>query len=140
MVKSASARHLTGTEELLSAMSNEDVKPERKRSNGTLWQYILMACCCILVIAAAGKGFLYLDNEINTVQSAVGSVVKDFNTLKAQVTAADTREQIAAANAEIEDLRMTNAQLRAEVKEIRDTLETVKARKNNASPAQRKRR
>ena len=140
MVKSASARHLTGTEELLSAMSNEDVRPERKRSNGILWQYILMACCCILVIAAAGKGFLYLDNEINTVQSAVGSVVKDFNTLKAQVTAADTREQIAAANAEIEDLRVTNAQLRAEVKEIRDTLETVKARKNNASPAQRKRR
>ena len=140
MVKSASARHLTGTEELLSAMSNEDVRPESKKSHGALWQYIVMACCFILVIAAAGKGFLYLDNEIGTVQSAVGSVVKDFNTLKAQVTAADTREQIAAANAEIEDLRVTNAQLRAEVKEIRDTLETVKARKNNASPAQRKRR
>jgi cell division protein FtsB len=140
MVKSASARHLTGTEELLSAMSNEDVKPESKRSNGTLWQYILMVCCSILVVAAAGKGFLYLDNEISTVQSAVGSAVKDFNTLKAQVTAADTREQIAAANAEIEDLRMTNVQLRAEVKEIRDTLETVRARKSSASPAQRKRR
>jgi septal ring factor EnvC (AmiA/AmiB activator) len=140
MVKSASARHLTGTEELLSAMSNEEVRPESKKSNGTLWQYILMVCCCILVVAAAGKGFLYLDNEISTVQSAVGSAVKDFNTLKAQVTAADTREQIAAANAEIEDLRMTNAQLRAEVKEIRDALETLKARKNSASPAQRKRR
>jgi hypothetical protein len=140
MVKSASARHLTGTEELLSAMSNEDVRPESKKSHGTLWQYIVMACCCILVIAAAGKGFLYFDNEVNTLQSAVGSVVKDFNTLKAQVTAADTREQIAAANAEIEDLRVTNAQLRAEVKEIRDALEAVKARKQNASPAQRKRR
>ena len=140
MEKSASARRLTGTEELLSAMSNQEVKPQKKRSYKIFLQYILMACCSILAIAAAGKGFLYLDNEISTVQSAVGSAVKDLNTLRAQVTAADTKEEIAAATAEIENLRATNTQLRAEVKEVRDTLEALKARKTNVVLAQRKRR
>jgi cell division protein FtsB len=140
MERSASIRHLTGTEELLSAMSNQEVKPEKKRSYKILVQYILMAFCSILAVAAAGKGFLYLDNEVSTVQSAVGSAVKDLNTLKAQVTATDTKEEIAAANAEIEDLRATNTQLRAEVKEIRDTLETLKAKKTTVALTQRKRR
>ena len=140
MERSASIRHLTGTEELLSAMSNQEVKPEKKRSYKILVQYILMAFCSILAVAAVGKGFLYLDNEVSTVQSAVGSAVKDLNTLKAQVTATDTKEEIAAANAEIEDLRATNTQLRAEVKEIRDTLETLKAKKTTVALAQRKRR
>jgi cell division protein FtsB len=140
MEKSASARRLTGTEELLSALSNQEVKPEKKRSYRILLQHILMACCSILAIAAVGKGFLYLDNGINTVESAVGSAVKDINSLKAQVTAGDTKEEIATATAEIENLRATNTQLRAEVKEIRDTLEALKAKKNSVVLAQRKRR
>jgi len=140
MEKSASARRLTGTEELLSAMSNEEVQPETRKPRKTYWQHILMTCCCILVIAAAGKGFLYLDTEISTAQSAVGSTVKDLNTLKAEVTAADTKEQIAAATAEIEDLKTTNTQLRAEVEQLREAFETSKARNNNVVSMQRKRR
>jgi cell division protein FtsB len=140
MERSASVRHLTGTEELLSAMSNQEVKPEKKRSYKIFLQYILMAFCSILAVAAVGKGFLYLDNEVSTVQSAVGSAVKDLNTLKAQVTATDTKEEIASANAEIQDLRATNTQLRAEVKEIRDTLEALKTKKTTVALTQRKRR
>ena len=140
MERSASIRHLTGTEELLSAMSNQEVKPEKKRSYKIFLQYILMAFCSILAVAAVGKGFLYLDNEVSTVQSAVGSAVKDLNTLKAQVTATDTKEEIASTNAEIQDLRATNTQLRAEVKEIRDTLEALKVKKTTVALAQRKRR
>jgi cell division protein FtsB len=140
MERSASVRHLTGTEELLSAMSNQEVKPEKKRSYKIFLQYILMAFCSILAVAAVGKGFLYLDNEVSTVQSAVGSAVKDLNTLKAQVTATDTKEEIASTNAEIQDLRATNTQLRAEVKEIRDTLEALKVKKTTVALAQRKRR
>ncbi len=98
-----------------------------------------MAFCSILAIAAVGKGFLYLDNGISTVQSAVGSAVKDLNTLKAQVTAADTKEQLAAVTAEVKDLRATNTQLRAEVEQIREAFETLKAKKNNIVSAQRKR-
>jgi hypothetical protein len=67
-------------------------------------QQIFIACCCILAIAAAGKGFFYLDIKIN-------AVVKDINTLKARVTAPDTREQFAAVTAEMKDLKATNAQL-----------------------------
>jgi cell division protein FtsB len=140
MERSASVRHLTGTEELLNAMSNQEVKPEKKRSYKIFLQYILMAFCSILAVAAVGKGFLYLDNEVSTVQSAVGSAVKDLNTLKAQVTATDTKEEIASTNAEIQDLRATNTQLRAEVKEIRDTLEALKVKKTTVALAQRKRR
>ncbi len=140
MERSASVRHLTGTEELLSAMSNQEVKPEKKRSYKIFLQYILMAFCSILAVAAVGKGFLYLDNEVSTVQSAVGSAVKDLNTLKAQVTATDTKEEIASTNAEIQDLRATNTQLRAEVKEIRDTLEALKVKRTTVALAQRKRR
>jgi len=140
MERSASVRHLTGTEELLSAMSNQEVKPEKKRSYKIFLQYILMAFCSILAVAAVGKGFLYLDNEVSTVQSAVGSAVKDLNTLKAQVTATDTKEEIASTNAEIQDLRATNTQLRAEVREIRDTLEALKVKKTTVALAQRKRR
>jgi cell division protein FtsB len=99
-----------------------------------------MACCCIFAIAAAGIGFLYLDAKISAVQSAVGSAVKDLSTLKARMTAPDTKEQLAAVTAEVEHLKATNTQLRAEVKKIRDTLEVLKARKNNVVSAQRKRR
>ena len=140
MEKSASARRLTGTEELLSAMNNEEAQPEIRKPRKTYWKHILMACCSILVIAAASKGFLYLDTEISTAQSAVGSTVKDLNTLKAQVSAADIKEEIAAAIVEIEDLKASNTQLRAEVREIREALETLKARKSNVASIQRKHR
>jgi hypothetical protein len=139
MEKSASTSYMTRAEELLSAMSEQEVKPEKKRFYKILMQNILVACCGILAIAAAGKGFLYLDNGISTVQSAVGSTVKDLNTLKAQVTAADTREQLATVTAEVEDLRATSAQLRAEVGQIRDAFEALKTKKNNVVSAQRKR-
>ena len=140
MEKSSSARRLTGTEELLSVMNNEELKSGARKSHKSGWQQILMACFCIFAIAAAAKGFLYLDTEISTVQSAVGSAVKDLNTLKAQVTAADTKEQLAAVTAEAEDLKVTNTQLRAEMREIREALETLKTRKSNVAPAQRKHR
>ena len=99
-----------------------------------------MACICIFTIAAAAKGFLYFDTEIGTVEYAIGSAVKDLNTLKAQVTATDTREQLAAVTTEIEDLKVTNTQLRAEMREIKEALETLKTRKNTVVSAQRKRR
>jgi septal ring factor EnvC (AmiA/AmiB activator) len=148
MENSAWTRYETRAEELLSAMnnqeakpdmSNEEAKPEKKRSYKIPLQNILVTCCGILAIAAAGKGFLYLDNGISTVESAVGSAVKDLNTLKAQVTAADTKEQLATVTAEAKDLKTTNTQLRAEVEQIRDTLEALKVKKNNIVSAQRKR-
>ena len=139
MQKSASARYMNRADELLSAMSNQELEPEKKRSYKLLVQYILIAFCSILAIAAAGKGFLYLDNGIGTVESAVGSTVKDLNTLIAQVTEAGTREQLAAVTVEMEDLRATNTRLRAEVEQIREALETLKARKNNIVSAQGKR-
>jgi cell division protein FtsB len=139
MEKSASVSYTTRAEELLSAMSEQEAKPEKKRLCKIPLQNILVTCCGILAIAAVGKGFLYLDNGISTVQSAVGSTVKDLNTLKAQVTAADTREQLAAVTAEAKDLKTTNTQLRAEVEQIRDTLDALKAKKTNVVSAQRKR-
>jgi len=149
MEKSAWTSYETRAEELLSAMGNQEVKPdtgdqeakpEKKRFYKILLQNILVTCCGILAIAAAGKGFLYLDNGISTVESAVGSAVKDLNAFKAQVTAADTREQLAAVTAEVVDLKTTNTQLRAEVEQLREAFETSKAKKNNIVPAQRKRR
>jgi hypothetical protein len=132
--------YLTGAEDLLSAMGKEDVKSETKKPRKTYWQTILMTCCCILVIAAAGKGFLYLDTEISTSQSAIESAVKGLNTLKAEVTAADTREQLVAVTAELEDLKATTTHLRAELWEITEAFETLKTRKNGPASAQRKRR
>ena len=81
MEKSAWTRYETRAEELLSAMSNQEVKPdmsdeeakpEKKRSYKIPLQNILVTCCGILAIAAVGKGFLYLDNGISTVGSTVG--------------------------------------------------------------------
>jgi predicted RNase H-like nuclease (RuvC/YqgF family) len=139
MEKSASTSYVTRAEELLSAMSDEEVKSDKKRSYKIPLQNILVTCCCILAIAAACKGFLYLDNGISTVESTVGSAAKDLSTLKAQVTAADTREQLVTVTAEMEDLRATNTQLRTELEQIRDTFEAWKAKKNNIVSAQHKR-
>jgi FtsZ-binding cell division protein ZapB len=149
MEKSAWKRYETRAEELLSAMGNQEVKPdtgdqeakpEKKRFYKILLQNILVTCCGILAIAAAGKGFLYLDNGISTVESAVGSAVKDLNAFKAEVAAANTKEEITTATAEIEDLKTTNTQLRAEVEQLREAFETSKARNNNVVSMQRKRR
>ena len=134
--KNASARHMTGTEDLLSAMSaksNQDATPETKKPRNIRWQWILVACCCILAIAAAVKAFLYLDTKIS-------AAVKELSALEAQLATTDTKGQLAAVTAEMKELKATNTQLRAEVKEIRDALEALKARKNNVVPAQPKRR
>ena len=140
MEKNLSARRMTGTEELLSVMSNEELNPETKKSHKSRWQQIFMTCICVFTIAAAAKGFLYVDTEIGTVQYAVASAVKDLNTLKAQVTATDTKEELATVTAEVENLKVTNTQLRAEVREIREAFDTFKTRKGNVVPTQRKRR
>jgi len=140
MEKYASARRMTGTEELLSVMGNQEVKTEAKEPRKTHWQQIVMACLCMLAIAAAGKGFLYLGTEISEVQSAVGSAVRDLGSLKAELTATDTKQQIANIAAEIEELKATNIALQAELKEIKGTFETLLAKKNNLVAAQRKRR
>jgi hypothetical protein len=148
MEESAWTRYETRAQELLSAMSDQEAeseksfqeaKPEKKRSYKIPLQNILVTCCCILVIAAAGKGFLYLDNGVSTVGSTVESAVKDLNTLKAQTTAADTKGQLASVSAEMKDLKTTNTQLRAEVEQIREAFETLKAKKTNIVSAQRKR-
>ncbi len=133
--KKASPTNVTGVKDLLSVMSavnNQDATPETKKPRNIRWQWILVACCCILVIAAAVQAFLYLDTKI-------GAVGKELNMVEAQAAMANTKEQV-AVTAEVKDLRAANAQLRAEVKEIRDTLEALKARKNNVVPPQPKRR
>ena len=134
-----SGRPLSNAQELLTIMGNGEVQPETKKPQRTYWQQILMACCCIFVIAALGKSFLYLETEIRTVQSTVGSTVKNLATLRAEVTATDTRGQIATVTAELEDLKATNTHLWAEVQQLRETAEALKGRKNNG-PAQSKRR
>ena len=148
MEESAWTRYETRAEELLSAMNNQEVKPdmgnekvkpEKKRFYKIPLQNILVTCCGILALAAVSKVFFYLDNGISTVQSAVKSAVKDLNTLKAQVTATDTRGQLASVTAGMKDLNATNTQLRAEVERIRETFETLKAKENNLVSAQRKR-
>ena len=133
--KNVSARRMTGTEELLSAMgavSNQNATPETKKPRKIPRTQILVACCCLLAIAAAGIGFLYLDTEI-------GAVAKELNMVEAQAAMTNTKEQL-AVTAEIKDLKAANTQLRTEVKEIRDTLEALKARRNNVVPPQPKRR
>jgi len=57
----------------------------------------------------------------------IDAVARDLNTLKARMTAPDTKEQRAAVTAEMEHLKATKTQLRAEVKKIRDPLEALKA-------------
>jgi len=136
MAKKAAARNMSGAEDLLSAMgvtSNQDATPEIKTPHKTHWQQIFTVCCCILVIAAAAKAFLYLNAEIS-------AVVKELSALEARLATTDTKGQLAAVTAEMKDLKATNTHLQAEVNEIRDTLEALKARKNNVVPAQPKRR
>ncbi len=139
MAKKAAARNMTGAEDLLSAMSatsNQDATPETEKphkSHKTYWRQILLACCCVLAIAAAVKGFLYLDTEIS-------AVVKELGALEARLATTDTKGQLAAVTAEMKDLKATNTHLQAEVNEIRDTLEVLKAKKNNVVPAPQKRR
>lgn len=140
MQRYASERHLANAGGLLTIMGKEEVKPEAKKPHKIPWLPIVMACCCILALTAAGKGFRYLDTQIGTVQSATRSTVKDLNALRAQVTAADPKERLAAVTVEMEDLKATNMELRSEVEQVREVVETLKARKNNAVSAQQKRR
>ena len=140
MEKSLSARRLTGTEELLNAMSNQDVGSAARKSRKIPWQQILIACFSVLVIAAAVKGFLYLDTEVSSAQTAIGSATDDLNALKTQVTSSDAKERLAAVSAEIKHLKATNAQLQSELFDIRESLETLRAKKQNSTAPQRKRK
>jgi len=140
MEKNVAARRITGTEELLSALSSEEVKPTKKKSRNARWQQVLVICFCVLSLAAAGKGFLYLDSEIGTMQSVVSSSANDLKALRGQVAAMDTGERIGALSAELDELRVSNAQLRNEVQQIREAFETFKSKKNAVTSRQQKRR
>jgi len=140
MEKNVVARRITGTEELLSALGSEQIKAATKKSRKVRWQQILVISLCVLSLAAAGKGFLYLDSEIGAVQSAVRSAVNDLKTLRTQVDAVDTRERIGALIAELDELRVTNAQLLNEVEQIKETYETFKPKQNTVTSRRQKRR
>ena len=140
MEKSLSARRMTGTEELLNAMNSQEISSVTQKPSRRPWQQILITCFCVLSIAAAAKGFLYLDTEVSTVQSAIGSTANDINALKTQVASSDEKERLTAVNAEIKNLKTTNAQLESEIREIRESLEALRAKKQNLAASQRKRR
>ncbi len=130
--ENAPARHVAGTEDLLSAMgaiSDQDVTQKADKPRKAHWRQILIACCCILAIAAAAKAFLYLNAEI-------GALTKEINTLMTQLSATGTREQLGTVRAQIQDLRTTNTQLRAELAQLEETIETLKARKSNVAATQ----
>ncbi len=131
---------MTGTEELLNAMNSHEVNSVTQKSSRRPWQQILITCFCVLSIAAAAKGFLYLDTEVSTAQSAIGSTANDISALKTQVASSDAQERLAAVNAEIKTLKTTNAQLQSEIQEIRESLETLRAKKQTLGAPQRKRR
>ncbi len=132
--KYAPERSSTNTQELLTLISKEEVQPGTEKRRRTYWQYVLMICCCILAVTAASKAFLYLETKTNTVQSMAGSIVKDLATLKAQVTATDTREQLATVTAELENLKATNTRVWAEVQQLRETVEALKVRRKKGIP------
>ena len=140
MEKVTSARRITGTEELLSVTGSEEVKQATQKPSKLRWQRLAILCSCAFAIAAAGKGFLYLNSEITSVHSAVGSATSDIDNVKAQVTANDTKEQVAAMSAELEDLKAVNTWLQEEVERIREGLQNLQAKKSNVVSAQRKRR
>jgi len=133
--KSAMARNMTGPQDLLSAMNTADRQapmPEIKKRYGIRWQQILVTCACILAIALGVKAFFYLDDK-------VGAVAKEISTVEAQAAGVNTKGY-AAITAEIKDLKAANAQLQAQLREIRDTVEMLKAKKNNVVAAPPKRR
>ena len=133
--KNTSPKHMTGPQDLLSAiggMSRQEPTPEKKKRFKIRWQQILVACGCILAIAAGVKAFLYLDDKI-------GAAAKEISTVEAQAAGVNTKGY-AAITAEIKDLKAANAQLQAQLREIRDTVEMLKAKKNNVVAAPPKRR
>jgi hypothetical protein len=140
MEKITSARRITGTEELLSVMGSEEVKKPGRKPYKLYWLQFAIAFGCAFVLALGGKGFLYLNSEITAVHSAVGSAASDIDTVKAKVTANDTREQLAAVSAELDDLKVIHTQLQIEVEQIREGLQTLQAKKNNVAASPRKRK
>ncbi len=140
MERNVAARRITGTEELLSALGKEEMQQEKKKQRRVPLQPVLFAFFCIVLAAAGGVGFFYIETKVGAAHAAIGTAANDIKSLKAEIAAVDTRERVAALNADIDDLKAVNAQLSAEVQQLRESLESARAKQKTAASPQRKRR
>jgi len=111
---------------------NEDrLSRGRKRRNlsGTVITATLAGC----LLAAGAFGYFSLDAKI----TAMGSTARQVDDLKNEMGALDPRMPLIALGARIDDLSATKAQLEAEVAQLTQDVETLKAEQKKPSPARK---
>jgi hypothetical protein len=119
---------------LLTLMSQQQdrLSSERKRPG---WSAALItAISAVCLLAAGGIGYLSIDAKIKAVVSTANQV----EDLKKEMAVLDQRMQLTALGARVDEVLATNSQLNADVAQLTEDVEILKAGQKKPS-ASRKR-
>jgi len=111
--------HAARARQLLTLISKKEKQLDRTKGWGTA---LIQGICAACLLVALGAGFLYLKTEIET----VGLTSKHVDALKAQLAALDSREQVTALAARIDQLLAAKERLDADVAQVKNDLEMLK--------------
>jgi len=111
--------HAARARQLLTLISKKEKQLDRTKG---WWTALIQGICAACLLVALGAGFLYLKTEIET----VGLTSKHVDALKAQLAALDSREQVTALAARIDQLLAAKEHLEATVAQMQEDLETLK--------------
>jgi len=118
--------HAARARQLLTLISKKEKQLDRTKGWGTA---LIQGICAACLLVALGAGFLYLKTEIET----VGLTSKHVDALKAQLAALDSREQVTALAARIDQLLAAKERLDADVARVKDDLEMLKIQQQDTS-------
>jgi len=128
---------LSEFEEMLNkkkAAVEEERKPlqEACRPQPSRLRYypLVVASCCMLLALVTGAAFLRVEGKIGGMQSLAEAAMKDIGTLKARTATDNTKEQIAAIKAQVDELQAVKMKLENEVEQIKTIVATVKSKAN----------
>jgi outer membrane murein-binding lipoprotein Lpp len=122
------SKFLTLLREKEDRLSRERKGRDRSRSDAFITA-TLAAC----LLAAGGLGYFSLDAKIK----AAGSTANQVEDLQKEMAALDPRMHLIALGARIDELSVAKAQLEADVAQLTEDVETIKAGQKKPSPTRK---
>ncbi len=124
---------ITEFEEMLNKKKtavSEETKPVQTahQSRPSRWSRypLVVASCCILVALLAGAAFLRLEGKIGGIHTVAEAAAKDIQSVKAHIASDNSRDQIAAVKAQVDELQAEKMQLQDQLDQMKGIVETVK--------------
>lgn len=125
--------HQQRATKFLTLLHEKEDRLSRERKGRDRWDAVITATLAACLLAAGGFGYFSLDAKIK----AAGSTANEVQALKQHMAALDQRMHLVALGARIDELSVAKAQLEADVAQLTEDVETIKAGQKKPSPTRK---